>query len=291
MMFSIVIPTYNNADEIGDTITSILNQTYEKWQLIIVDDGSTDDTKRQIDPFLKYPNIKYVYQPNGGVTCARNKGIEHCCNKFITFLDADDTVTKNWLKDFNDLVERADDPGYLSGALIRNSKLVLPKLEPEISKSKYSSLAGSFAILAKVIRNIGGYDENLKQSENWEMTARALEYCENNHLEILHHENADLIYNNYPTAEQTLLRDRYRADAVLYLYHKYNHEGVFHYRKDEFLVSAAINYARIGSFKKARGLFLKSFIEKPSLATLSRILVCEIPPLRRKKWIRNNSGI
>ncbi|WP_299153931.1 glycosyltransferase family A protein [uncultured Christiangramia sp.] len=289
-MFSIVIPTYNNEDRIASTIESVLNQTYNDWELIIVDDGSTDSTKEKIIPYLNYQKIQYVHQPNAGVTGARNKGIEYCKSKFVTFLDADDTVTKNWLQDFYELSVESKKPGYLSGAILRNSKLVLPKVEVDISKKHYSSLAGSFAILTEIIRNIGGYDTHLKQSENWEMTARALHFCEKNNYDILFHENANLIYDNYPTNEETLLRDRYRAEAVLYLHDKYAEKGVFHYRKDEFLVSSAINFTRIKSNKIARRLFYKSFRNKPSIVALSRVIIFEIPFLRNRIWLRKDEN-
>lgn len=285
-MFSIIIPTYNNASEISRALNSILEQTYENWELIIVDDGSTDDTQAILKPYLKDKRVKYVYQFNQGVSVARNKGIEFCKEKFITFLDADDTVNKHWLTDFYKLTINTVQAGYLSGAVMRNSKLILPKLESEISEFRYSSLAGTFAINRYVMIAIKGYDTNLRQSENWEMTARALEYCEINNLEILHHENPNINYDNYPTREQTLLRDKYRAEAVLYLYQKYSKAGVFHYRKNDFLVSSAINFTRAGNISKARSLFYKCLFNKPSMEALYRILLFEVPTLRNKKWKR-----
>lgn len=285
-MFSIIIPTYNNASEINRALNSILDQTYENWELIIVDDGSTDDTHVILKPYLKDNRIRCIYQSNQGVTKARNKGIEFCKKQFVTFLDADDVVAEQWLEGFYKLIINSSNPGYLSCAFLRNSKLVLPKLEAEISNFRYSSLAGSFALNREVIIAIKGYDTNLKQSENWEMTARALEYCQRQNLEIMHHNHPYLVYDNYPTVDQTFIRDRYRAEAVLYLAKKYAESGVFHYRKDDFLVSSAINYTRVGDYKMARSLFYKSFWTKPSIESFYRILIFEVPVLRNKKWKR-----
>ncbi|NET29176.1 glycosyltransferase [Okeania sp. SIO1I7] len=87
-MVSIVIPTYNNADYILTAIKSILTQTYTIYEIIVVDDGSTDNTYQVLEPYLN--QIKYVYQENQGPSKARNHGIEIAQGKYIAFLDADD---------------------------------------------------------------------------------------------------------------------------------------------------------------------------------------------------------
>jgi len=126
----------------------------------------------------------------------------------------------------------------------------------------------------------------LKQSENWEMTARALEYCVDKNLKIESINNCNLIYHHHKTPEQTRIRDEHRARATFYLYEKYKKSGVLHFKKDDFLVSSAVNYTRAGNFKKARSIFYKILKEKPTLANLLRIGVFEIPFLRRKRWMR-----
>ncbi len=88
--FSVIIPTYNNEKTISRAIDSIINQTYPNWELIIVDDGSTDNTEQKVQPNLRNPKIKYFKQPNSGVAIARNTGFQYSTGEFIVFLDSDD---------------------------------------------------------------------------------------------------------------------------------------------------------------------------------------------------------
>ncbi|OPX90600.1 MAG: Chondroitin synthase [Pelotomaculum sp. PtaB.Bin104] len=85
---SVVIPTYNRADYIIDAVNSVLSQTYTNYEIIVVDDGSTDNTKLLLQPYLN--KIQYIYQPNKGVSAARNAGIREARGEWIAFLDSDD---------------------------------------------------------------------------------------------------------------------------------------------------------------------------------------------------------
>ena len=88
-MFSIIIPTYNRAHILPRTIASVLAQTYTDWECIIVDDGSTDETKNLIELYAD-SRIRYVYQENAERSAARNNGIRHAHGEYICFLDSDD---------------------------------------------------------------------------------------------------------------------------------------------------------------------------------------------------------
>ncbi len=90
-LVSIIIPTYNNGPVVSDAINCSLNQTYENREVIIVDDGSTDDTEHRLKD--KYGNrIIYVRQENKGTGGARNTGIRNASGKYLQFLDADDLL-------------------------------------------------------------------------------------------------------------------------------------------------------------------------------------------------------
>ena len=86
---SVVIPAYNCAAYVGQACDSVLSQTYTDWEIIVVDDGSKDDTRLVLD---KYGDrrVRYVYQENQGVSLARNHGIQLARGEFVAFLDADD---------------------------------------------------------------------------------------------------------------------------------------------------------------------------------------------------------
>lgn len=86
---SIIIPTYNRAHLVAEAIKSVLNQTFTDFELIVVDDGSTDNTEEVVRSFAD-PRLKYLKQFNNGVSAARNTGIENAEGEFIAFLDHDD---------------------------------------------------------------------------------------------------------------------------------------------------------------------------------------------------------
>lgn len=85
---TVVIPTYNRAHIVGEAIQSVLDQQYPNLELIVVDDGSADDTERAVQPFLS--NIKFLRKPNGGPASARNHGIAAATGELVAFLDSDD---------------------------------------------------------------------------------------------------------------------------------------------------------------------------------------------------------
>jgi glycosyltransferase involved in cell wall biosynthesis len=87
-MISVIIPTYNSANFISEAIGSVLHQTCSDYEIIVIDDGSTDNTKEIIEKY--FPQVKYFYIPNQGVSRARNYGIQMARGEFIAFLDADD---------------------------------------------------------------------------------------------------------------------------------------------------------------------------------------------------------
>lgn len=89
-MISIIVPVYNKQNQIKRCIESIKCQSYEDWELILVDDGSTDNSASVIDPFLSDSKISYFYKENGGVSSARNAGLKKAIGEWIIFLDSDD---------------------------------------------------------------------------------------------------------------------------------------------------------------------------------------------------------
>ncbi len=90
---SVIIPCYNQAHFLNESVGSVLAQTYTNWECIIVDDGSSDNTKEiAINYAQKDTRIKYVYKINGGLSSARNKGLENASGIWIQFLDADDAL-------------------------------------------------------------------------------------------------------------------------------------------------------------------------------------------------------
>lgn len=89
-MISVIIPLYNKEKSIARCVKSVLSQTFSDWELIIVDDGSTDKSASVVHPLLQDKRIKYFAKENGGVSSARNYGIKRANGEWIVFIDADD---------------------------------------------------------------------------------------------------------------------------------------------------------------------------------------------------------
>ena len=93
---SIILPTYNAEKTIISTIESVFHQTYTDYELIVIDDGSTDKTRMVLQPYSD--RIKYIYKKNGGPSSARNLGINESVGKYIAFIDSDDVWQENKLE-------------------------------------------------------------------------------------------------------------------------------------------------------------------------------------------------
>ena len=104
-MISIIIPLYNKEAYIANTLESVINQDFIDFEIIIIDDGSTDHSVDIIRTY-KDSRIKLIHQENGGVSSARNHGIEEASGEYITFLDADDIWRPNYLREMDMLTKK-----------------------------------------------------------------------------------------------------------------------------------------------------------------------------------------
>jgi glycosyltransferase involved in cell wall biosynthesis len=110
---SVVIPTFNRSELVRQAISSAINQTSPPDQIIVVDDGSTDDTAQVVRAFGSA--VKYVHQENGGVGRARNTGVAHARGEYILFLDSDDTLRPQAIEHLASALERSPTAGMAYG--------------------------------------------------------------------------------------------------------------------------------------------------------------------------------
>ena len=184
---SVIIPTYNRAHLVGQAIRSVLNQTFQDFELIIVDDGSSDDTEAVVKQFND-PRIRYIYQENKGISGARNTGIRSARGRYIAFLDSDDL----WLPDLLQLevpiLDANPDVGLVYAKAQAIDKEGNPMSQISGAPEKYpgetlkSILYGDFVstITALVRRacfdSVGLFDESLKGRVDWDMWVRIARY-------------------------------------------------------------------------------------------------------------------
>lgn len=138
-LISIIVPCYNMERKIKKCICSIKKQSYKNFEAILVDDGSKDKTKEIIKKNIENDKrFKYVYKKNGGVSSARNKGIEKAKGKYICFIDSDDYVGKDYLKElYKCLIENDSDVSACYFNRIYDKKSVINKVDNEIDLLKF----------------------------------------------------------------------------------------------------------------------------------------------------------
>lgn len=174
---SIVIPYYKHIKFIEQTITSALAQTYENIEVVVVNDGSPDDFDKIIQPYLRHPKLKYIYQQNGGVCSARNTGIRHASGQLILTLDCDDVMLPGWVEDAvamltsdRDLITTPYE--YYNSDLVPMNFTWVPHT-PVGNEILYNNTVGSSSLYFKTLwEEAGGYDENFLYLEDWEYWIR-----------------------------------------------------------------------------------------------------------------------
>ncbi|MDC1508284.1 glycosyltransferase family 2 protein [Saprospiraceae bacterium] len=131
--FSIILPTYNRRSLLPRAVESVLAQEYTNWELIIIDDGSTDETKEYVIGILNN-KIQYHYHENIGRSASRNRGLEKSKGQYICFLDSDDELLPNYLSCFQHNLNNTLDKLFLSGVGLVGNKSVV-KIIPSSNRS------------------------------------------------------------------------------------------------------------------------------------------------------------
>lgn len=183
--FSVIIPAYNAEAFVGEAIESVLRQSVSDWELIVVDDGSTDATAGVVDGFTD-PRIHLIRQENAGVSVARNRGIAVAHGAYLAFLDADDRLRRTALERLSAGFEGAPNVcvAYGNASLIdvsgesfgpdtrpvfglRPSGYVLPEL---LARNLIS--IGALLVRARCLADCGGFRVGIRMGQDWEMWCR-----------------------------------------------------------------------------------------------------------------------
>lgn len=137
-MISIIVPVFNVQNYIRECLDSILNQTYKEFELILIDDGSTDNSGKICDEYLKKDSrIKVIHKKNGGLSSARNCGLEEAKGDYICFVDSDDSIKPDYLEKLDQIIE--DKSADLVLCDVESPKLC--DFSDEIIKEKYMETA------------------------------------------------------------------------------------------------------------------------------------------------------
>lgn len=219
-MISVIIPTYNYSHFIRDAIKSVQAQTYTKWECIVVDDGSTDNTRQVVEELCAADNrIKYIYQVNAGPTVARNLGLKKSKGEYIQFLDADDLIQPKkfeWqlsvfaehpeyeivyggVKYFNsqypeklyNTIQLTGEKSWMPNVSGKGDQILLPLLKENIM------VISSPLVRKSVLAVFGNLDEGFYYNEDWELWLRLA--INNIHFEYSDHEQTNALVRVHPS--------------------------------------------------------------------------------------------
>jgi len=270
MKFSIITPTFNRSASIGRSIESVIAQTYPNWELIIVDDGSTDNTADIVRSYND-SRIKYHYIKNSGANFARNTGAEMAGGEFIIFLDSDDILHNDRLEKDNIILSQNN-----VDLLVSRANLSANNVNTSFDIQAESNLVKAF--IEKKIRwsilavtwnrpfffTVGGFDNNLKCGQDWDIHLRAILKQPNVHF------NNEILSTCFvdETAGDRIASVKSKKSAIKYFNNIFDSRIKFiniipdkaYYRSylKKYFFKTALNLARL-SFKDSVNFFLKHF--------------------------------
>jgi glycosyltransferase involved in cell wall biosynthesis len=186
-LVSVVVPTYNYGRYLGGALTSVLGQTHPHLEILVVDDGSTDNTPGVVAPFLADRRVRYFRRPNGGPAAARNFGVDQARGSLVAFLDADDRWLPAKLEKQLACFRAPAAPGlvYARRLLIdaEGWQLEYPQPElhrgwvlPRLFRDNFICFS-SVVVRRELLVEAGGFDPDVEHAEDYDLLLRLTQRC------------------------------------------------------------------------------------------------------------------
>ena len=180
--FSIILPTYNREYLLHEAIDSVMNQSYQDWELIVVDDGSTDNTREIVELFMhRDSRVKYIFQENKERSAARNKGIENSIGDWICFLDSDDKYYSNHLDClYESIIQLNEFKFFITGIVLKNGDVKVKRPFLDFStKNRIKVVADGLILMNTVcisrdVLEMHRFDEHFSIWEDTQLWLRIL---------------------------------------------------------------------------------------------------------------------
>lgn len=293
-LVSVVLCTYNRAERIEASVRAVLDQQGCDFELVVVDDGSTDATAKVLAA-LDHPRLRVVTQANGGLSVARNTGVAAARGDWIVFIDDDDVAEPGWLAGF---VPALGDPtvalACCGSTAVDPSGTVLwtnhprPLGEP-FGDTVGSYLAGTFAVRAGVLAEAGGYLAGLGARHQTELFLRLLPVAARAGLRAASNDVCRLRIETKPAAARPVFDARRIYDATRWIVARhpvaFADQRVARARYEGVIGTAA---ARLGEWGSARRHFLRAARATPgSRSAWSRVALAAVPALGARVWNRH----
>lgn len=269
---SIIVPCYNQAEYLSETLDSVLAQTYSNWECVIVDDGSNDNSREISQKYVnKDCRFKYIYQENQGPSVARNNGIRHSDGYYILPLDADDLIADTYVEKALDVFERMPDMKlvYCQAKMFgeRNEFWDLP--EYEYQEIIWGNMIFCTAMFSRHdFDKAGGYNPNMKDGlEDWDFWLSFLSPDDKVFRinEILFFYRIKSLSRNGKAinVEQNLCRKIFHNHTEVYT--PYLQDIVFYKRQllNEYNKMNKIMYERESQIRSSKAYRLGKFLLKP----------------------------
>lgn len=290
--FSIIIPTHNRAPLVQRAVRSVLNQAGCDFEAIVVDDGSTDDTIQALSQFKQDPRFTILLQDHQGATTARNLGAAHATGQYLLFLDSDDELVPNALRQFTTTLSSRPAVVCSSALLVASDgtprKLKQPRdMGPPYENQHGLFLAGTFVVCRQVFEQVGGFAAECRATQHKEFALRLIPHCLRTGRQIATLEQPTVRVHDHEgehlrTSLLTLLEGR--------LYTIRKHEKQLrkcprHY--SYWCETAAVFAIRLKRYRDARWLLWRAMRNRPTKARIyARLILVHIPPLARLPWRR-----
>ncbi len=308
---SIIIPAFNAENSIPQAIESVLTQTYQDFEILIIDDGSQDETHSVVAKYLKDQRIKYLYQTNQGAAAARNKGTNLARGRYIGFLDSDDVLLPTSIEErlfflkkfrnvgmvFTDILRirnKDDSPeihlkenGFLeafSNAIVyRNDFYYIfdsSFFDAAIKTHPYIKTP-TVLLRSEVLKTVGSFNSSLKAAEDIDLWLRIAR-----HYHIGYIDKPLSVWNNYLSNLTSnhifLLKETLNYYCSLYkdkkIEMKKETRKALKKKIGKINFTLGYNYLTKLQFSKARNHFIKSFLSSPfKLTNIKCLLLSHLP--------------
>lgn len=299
--FSVVICTYNRRDIVVEAIDVVLAQSFRDFELIVIDDGSADDTY-EVCSAIDDPRLHVITQPNGGLSAARNTGLAAARGSFVVFLDDDDRARPTWLERLDATVESGADPERV-GVVSCGAQCVdptgaehairLPDTKPPAFSSRNARvllLAGCFAVRREIYDAIGGYEESILTSHQTELALRLLPYCDEHGYSVESTPETLVVIEKRPIADRPLNQPAELLDSVEFILDRH-HDRLERCRPTQgsYRSVAGVSAAQIGQLPRARRHLWRAVRAHPTPRHMARLAMSMLPGADRH-WRRHWSA-